>query len=251
MNRVPLPAGTTLGKSFEHGLDVNLGTYAVPAWQPLRRMSGYQPTFPGVKTDVASYDDLGSPNEDVTGRGYGASLTVQGNRSLSTGLYLPELEAIMYAAKHKGEDAVLDVRWYHKPEKGTPNPTDAGRSLVTVEISRSNTDNAGIEVYSVTFAGKGEFEEIPNPFQGWDVTAPVLSAIAPEVAGSGDLVTITGTGLLGSTSVKFGAIVSPDFVVIDAATIVAQVPTDAAGTVPVTVVTPGGTSAALNYTRGA
>lgn len=250
-NRVTLPAGTTLGKSFEHGLDINLGTYAAPLWQPLRRMSGYQPTFPSVKTDVATYDDLGSPNEDVTGRGYAASLTVQGNRSLNTGLYLPELEAIMYAAKHKGEDAVIDVRWYHKPEKGVPNPVDAGRVLATVDISRSNTDNAGIEVYSVSIAGKGEFEEIPNPFTGWGATAPIVAAVSPDGIGSGDLVTITGSGLLGATAVTFDTIASADFLVVDAATIIAALPTDDAGTVPVVVTTPGGVSTPASYERGA
>lgn len=249
-NRVTLPAGTVLGKSYEYGCDVNLGTYAVPDWQPIRRMSGWQPSTPGTTTDVATYDDLGSPNEDVTGRGFASSFTVQGNRSLATGLYLRELEAIIAASKGKLEGAVLDVRWYHKPENGTPNPTDAGRAFVTVEVTRSNTDNTGIEVKSVTITGKGEFEPIPNPFQGWSVTAPTVQAISPEGAGSGELVNITGTGLLGATDITFDAIASPDFEVINGSTIIALLPDDTAGPVPVVVTTAGGVSTPFNFTRG-
>lgn len=250
-NRVPLPAGTTLGKSYEYGLDVNLGTYADPIWQSVRRMSAWQPSTPGTTTDVASYDDLGSPNEDITGRTFGASFTVQGNRSLSTGRYLPELDAMVNAAKRKGEAAVLDVRWYHKPELGTPDPTDAGRSFVTVEVTRSNTDNTGVEVKSITLTGKGEFEDIANPFAGWEVTAPTIQSVTPAGALSGDLVTINGSGFLDASAVTFDTIASDDFQVINGATIVALVPTDDAGTVPVVVTTPGGVSTAFQFTRGA
>ncbi|WP_417555592.1 phage tail tube protein [Microbacterium sp.] len=250
-NRVSLPASTTLGKSYEYGLDVNLGTYAAPIWQPVRRMSAWQPATPPITTDVASYDDLGSPNEDVTGRGFNASFTVQGNRSLTTGLYLPELEAMVAAAKAKAEGAVLDVRWYHKPETGTPHPTDAGRASVTVEITRSNTDNTGIEVKSITITGKGEFEQINNPFQGWDVTVPSILSISPSGALSGDLVTINGSGFLDASAVTFDTIPADDYQIVNGSTIIALVPTDTAGTVPVVVTTPGGASPAYQYTRGA
>ena len=249
--RVPLPAGTVLGKSYEYGLDVNLGTSADPVWQPVRRISAWQPATPGTTTDVQSYDDLGSPNEDVTGRTFTASFTVQGNRSVTTGEYLPELAAMVNAAKRKGSAAVLDVRWYHKPELGTPDPTDAGRSLVTVEVTRSNTDNNGIEVKAITLTGKGEFSDIPNPFAGWDVTAPSIQGITPAGALSGDLVTITGSGLLDASSITFDTIAADDFQIINGSTIVALLPTDTAGTVPVVVTTPGGTSPAFSYARGA
>ncbi|KRD51963.1 phage tail tube protein [Microbacterium sp. Root280D1] len=251
MNRVSLPAGTVLGKSYEYGLDVNLGSYADPTWQPVRRMSAWQPSTPGTSTDVGTYDDQGSPNNDITGRTFGASFTVQGNRSVATGRYLPELAAMVDAAKRKGEAAVLDVRWYHKPEFGTPDPTDAGRSLVTVEVTRSNTDNQGIEIKSITLTGKGEFEDIANPFQGWGVTAPSVQAITPPGAGSGDLVTINGAGFLEATTVTFDALPSDDFQIINGATIVALVPADDAGDVAVVVTNSAGASTAYTFARGA
>ena len=63
------------------------------------------------------------------------------------------------------------------------------------------------------------------------------------------LVTLVGTGLLGATGVSFGATPAADFVVANAATIIAAVPVGTAGTVNVTVTTPGGTSNALPYER--
>jgi len=249
---VPLPAGTTLGKSFEYGLDINLGLAGAPQWQPLRRMSGWAPTFPKVTSDVATYDDLGATNEDVSGRGFAASFTVQGNRSLTTGLYLPELERLHAAAKAKGEAAVVDVRWYHKPEVGTPNPNDAGRAFVTVELTRQNTGNAETEVFAVSLAGKGEFTPIPNPFSGWGATAPVVSYVGPEGAAEGTLIQISGSGFLGATTMTIDgdAVAAGDFIVANSASIIAQLPAGDAGPVAVTVTTPGGTSPAYTFTRG-
>ncbi|MBB1511972.1 IPT/TIG domain-containing protein [Tessaracoccus sp. MC1627] len=249
---VPVPASTSLGKSFEYGLDVNLGTTGSPSWQPVRRISGWTPSFPATTQDVATYDDRGAPSEEVTARGFAASFTVQGNRSLTTGAYLPEVEALMAAARGTGNTAVLEVRWYHKPDVGAPNPDDAGSALVTVEVTRQNSGNAEIESFSVTLTGRGRPQTITNPFAGWDATAPVITGVASvdgPAAGVGDMVTITGSGFLGATSVTFGVTAATEFAVINGATIVATLPAGSAGSVDVTVVTPEGTSNAFPYTR--
>lgn len=252
MSNATLPAGTTLGKSFEHGIDINIGTPAVPVWQPVRRISAWSPTFPKVTQDASTYDDRGAPNEDISGRGFATSFTVQGNRSASTGKYLPELEAIINASRRKGEAAVLDIRFYHKPDSGAPNPTDAGRASVTVEVTRQNTGNAEIDSYSVSLTGKGEYTPIANPFTGWDDTpAPEISAVTPAGKAAGQMVTINGIGFVGATDVKFGATSATAFEIVSMATIVAVVPAGSAGSVAVTVVTPEGTSPAVQYTRGA
>lgn len=251
MTAVTLPAGTALGKSFEYGLDINLGTTGSPSYQPIRRISAWAPSYPPTTQDQATYDDLGATNEAVTARSFATSFTVQGNRSLTTGLYLPEVEALLAAGKATGESAVRDIRWYHKPEVGTPHPNDAGQAFCRVEFTRQNTGNAEVEVFNATLTGQGPFTSITNPFAGWDVTAPVLAAVTPDGAGTGELVTLTGTGFLGATSVMFGAVAATDFVVANAATIIASLPTSTAGSVNVTVVTPGGTSNAVAYTRAA
>jgi len=251
--KVPLPAGTTLGKSFEYGLDINLGTSASPIWQPVRRISGFQPTPTPTTQDAQTYDDLGATNSDVTGWSWALAFNVQVNRSITTGLYLEEVEALLARTKPsaKGEAAVIEVRWYHKPEAGTANPNDAGQGVATVAYTRQNTGPAGeIEVLSVTLTGKGPAEEIANPFTGWDDTpAPKIASVSPAGRGAGGMVTIIGTGFLDATDVKFGATSAAAFTVVSATTIVATLPAGAAGSVDVTVITPEGTSPVLAYTR--
>lgn len=252
-NQVPLPAGTTIGKSFEYGLDVNLGTFAVPIFQPFRRISGFQPTPTPTTQDAQTYDDLGAQNQDVTGWSWAIAFNAQVNRSLTTGLYLPEVEYLLARTKPgaKSELAVADVRWYHKPEVGTPNPTDAGRGQCTVAYTRQNTGPGGeIETLAFTLTGKGPYEEIANPFAGWAATAPVITSVTEPGQGTGELVTITGSGFLGTTAVTFDAIAASDFEVVSSTTILAVLPADAAGTVPVQVTTPAG-SDSIDYERAA
>jgi hypothetical protein len=253
-NAVPLPAGSTLGKSFEYGLDINVGTTASPIWQPVRRISGFQPTPTPTTQDAQTYDDLGAQNSDVTGWSWNLAFNVQVNRSVTTGLYLPEIEALLSRTRPsaKGESAVVEVRWYHKPETGEPNPNDAGQGFATVSYSRQNTGpNGEIEQLSVTLAGKGPYTEIAHPVAGWDVASPTVTSVTPSGALTGDQVVITGTHLLGATAVTFDAIAADSFLIISATTIVAVLPADGAGPVDVIVTTPEGASPAFSYTRGA
>jgi hypothetical protein len=247
-----LPAGSSLGKSYEYGLDVNLGTVAVPVFQVVRRISAFVPTPTPTTQDVQTYDDFGAPNSDTTGWGWSLAHTVQVNRSTATGLYLPEIEAILARTKPtaKGEAAVLEVRWYHKPEVGTPNPTDAGQGLCTVSVARANSDASGApETLTVTYTGKGPYTEIANPFTGWDAAAPTIQSVTPSGAGEAELVTITGSGFTGATDVTFGATPADDFTVVGDASIVASLPAGSAGAADVVVTNATGASAAFPYTR--
>ncbi|SFY43003.1 IPT/TIG domain-containing protein (plasmid) [Streptomyces atratus] len=87
--------------------------------------------------------------------------------------------------------------------------------------------------------------QLPFPF------GPLLLAVLPNsgpVAG-GNTVQLLGVGLSGATSVLFGTtpatIVSQDVLGL---TVTVVVPANAAGTVPVTVTTGGGTSNSVSYT---
>lgn len=167
----PLPAGTTLGKSFEYGLDVNTGTAETPVWTPFRRIFNFNFTPTPNTTDAQTYDDLGSQNQSVTGWNWALGFSSQVNRSATTGEYLPEVEELRQRTlpTSKGADAQAQVRWYHKPESGEPNPTDAGEGIATVSYSRSNTGPDGsIEVWAWTLTGVGPYAVIANPFTGWD-----------------------------------------------------------------------------------
>lgn len=249
--RVPLPAGTTLGKSFEYGVDINLGLPGTPSWQSARRISAFAPTFPETTEGVTSYDDLGASNDEVTGRSVAISFTIQGNRSLTTGLYLPELEALLAAAKSKGDAAVVDGRWYHKPEFGAPNPNDAGRASFRVSATRQNTGDAQNEVYAITLTGKGEFQKIPNPFTGWGATAPQVAGVTPLGAGTGELVVANGAGLLSPTGITVDGIPVDELVSMTAGSVAFIMPAGDAGDVPIVVTTPGGVSTPFTYLRGA
>lgn len=244
MNRVPLPAGTARGKSFEYGLDINLGLYASPSWQAVRRMSGWAPTFPPTREDGGTYDDEGGPNEDITARGFAGAFTVQVNRLLSSGLYLPEVEKILAAAKATEDAAVLDVRWYHKPVVGTPNPNDAGRAFVTVEASRQNTGNSSNEILSVSLTGKGSFQPIANPYTPLGSSIPTISSVSDD---GGGLITIDGTGMLGVTDVTIDD-VAVEHLAINAGTVVAQVPDGATGDVEIVVTNSSGASQPYTHT---
>lgn len=253
-----VPAGTTLGKSYEYGIDIDTAyPGAAPVWQPIRRISDLNPNVTPKTQDAQTYDDFGSSNADKVGEDWGASFNVLGNRSATTGAFVPEVEAIMKTTRPsaKGEAAVAHIRYYHKPESGTPDPTDAYEGYATVAVSRANTGADGaVERLSVTLTGKGPRAEIVNPFTGWAATVPTLTSALPSGAAVGSQVTVRGTGFSGVTGaagVKFGTVNATSYTVVDPTTIVAVVPAGSAGAANIVVTSPAGASVALPYTRGA
>lgn len=80
---------------------------------------------------------------------------------------------------------------------------------------------------------------------------PVIAAATPKDAKEGELVTISGTRLSGTTGVKFGASNATAFTVLNDSTVVATVPAGAAGSAAIKVTNGSGDSAAFAYTRGA
>ena len=81
------------------------------------------------------------------------------------------------------------------------------------------------------------------------VAAPVLLAVVPDSGpvGGGNAVTITGSGLIETSEVLFGATPAASFTVVTDEQITAVVSPAYAGTADLTVVNPGGTSNALPY----
>lgn len=107
--------------------------------------------------------------------------------------------------------------------------------------------NTGVTAPGVTgpvpnglFHAKAEGELLP--------AISALSVIEGTVAG-GTSLTLTGTYLSDVTDVKFGAISATSFTIVDANTITAIAPAQAAGTVDVTAMTPSGTSVARAASR--
>ena len=81
------------------------------------------------------------------------------------------------------------------------------------------------------------------------VPAPAIVSVSPSVGteSGGTAVTITGTGLMGASSVAFGSTPAVSFTVVSDTLIVATAPAGT-GIVPITVTTAGGTSNAIAYT---
>ncbi|MGP3956691.1 IPT/TIG domain-containing protein [Nonomuraea sp. 3N208] len=105
------------------------------------------------------------------------------------------------------------------------------------------TGSAPVLVTVTTPAGTSN----PAPFCYFAATAPVVTGIAPSqgpVAG-GNIATITGSGFTGATQVQFGTLAS-SFTVISDSQVDATAP-GGSGTVPIIVVTPGGSSAGDVY----
>jgi hypothetical protein len=103
-------------------------------------------------------------------------------------------------------------------------------------------DSAGVNVYIYLDDGTVLTAGVP--------TVATVSG-NPNPAGTGELVTITGTRFTGATAVTFDGIAADDFTVVNSTTIVASLPTDGAGSVPVVVTNAVGASTSLAYTRDA
>ena len=86
-----------------------------------------------------------------------------------------------------------------------------------------------------------------------DAISPTITSVSPTSGPTigGTAVTLTGTNLTDATAVKFGSTAAMSYIVNSATQITAIAPAGSAGTVDVTVTTPGGTSttsAADQYT---
>ncbi len=77
--------------------------------------------------------------------------------------------------------------------------------------------------------------------------AAAITSITPAGQNVGEAVQLAGTRFTGATDVKFGAVSATSIVVISDSVIVAVIPAGT-GVKSVTVITPSGTSAGVNYT---
>ncbi len=100
-----------------------------------------------------------------------------------------------------------------------------------------------VEVIVTTSGGSSSTAGSGNDYTY--VAAPTVVGLAPSSGpiSGGTSVVITGTDLSGATGVQFGVTSATAFTANSATQITATAPAGAAGTVDVTVTTPGGTSA--------
>jgi hypothetical protein len=113
-------------------------------------------------------------------------------------------------------------------------------------ISAISPMGAGTVDVRVTTANGGTSAANPPGDQFTYDPVPTVTGVSPNAGplAGGTAVTITGTGFVAGATVHFGASAAPGAVVNSATSISVPSPSHGAGTVDVTVTTPGGTSAA-------
>ena len=123
-------------------------------------------------------------------------------------------------------------------------PAGLSISSVTGAITGTPTVTSSATNYAVTVTDANGATATANFSLTVNPPAPIVTSISPSLGSSagGGAVTITGTNLTGATAVQFGSNAATSFAVNSATQIAATAPAGA-GTVDITVTTPGGTSA--------
>lgn len=115
------------------------------------------------------------------------------------------------------------------------------------QIKATAPPGSGLVQVVVTTAGGSSTATAASAYTY--LLAPILSGLTPAQGpeSGGNPVELTGANLTFATQVRFGAVPAP-FEVLSDTEIVATAPFGGSGAVPVTVTTPGGTSAGVTYT---
>lgn len=193
-----------------------------------------------------TYEDAGAMREAVTGYNW----RIEGKIKHSTNAAGTSLDVVhaflrtqFNAAKVSNVAAAeFGVRWYDR--NGLAGDSFEGRAYVK-QWAPDGGNSGALDTVSLVIQGQGPLTAITNPAAS---TLPVVSGLNPAGGGTagGNLVSIYGyklTGATGAAGVKFGANNATNYTVINDSLIVATAPAGAAGTVQVSVTTPGGTSA--------
>jgi hypothetical protein len=148
--------------------------------------------------------------------------------------------------KVKGKRFIKVKKVLFGKTKGTRMRVKSSRKIIVVAPPHA----AGkVPVRVVTKSGKSRKSRKARFTYRGTVGVPVVTSLTPSsgpVAG-GTTVDITGSRLTGATAVSFGG-TAATFTILSSTVVRATSPTHAAGSVPVTVKTPGGTSAPVSYT---
>lgn len=185
-------------------------------WQSLQKLTGSEQVGPGFGGSIALSPDAGT-------------VLVGGPR----------------------EDAGAGAAWAFR--RGLGGWAQAGGKLALSSPVHCSIGNFPLELgYAVALAEGGATAVISDTAGGClrgtlriFVSPPEVSALSPQSgpAAGGRLVKITGSNFEGTTAVRFGSVQATSFKVRSATLITAVEPAETAGTVDVTVVTHGMTSA--------
>lgn len=225
----------------------NTGTDAAPVWTPCSHMTAYTPRQDVTKQDATTFDHGNYKGPQITTQlGWGGSGTFLRNRY--AGVEDPGQKALRLAATPQSATAVpaTQIGVQIIDRFGGDDCIQGFASITWEPQGGGQTD---LQTVNFTLDGVGYAPVITNPLLS--AIVPAIGNAAPSGAAAGAQVSIYGSGFTGATLVKFAAVTATQFTVISDGLIVAVMPAGTAGSAPITVTTPGGTSAAYGYTRGA
>ncbi|MFI0814997.1 IPT/TIG domain-containing protein [Streptomyces sp. NPDC021115] len=181
-------------------------------------------TGPGGTSNGITYTYVATPAPVLTGVSPGQGPVSGGNTVTLTGSGLTGVTSVLFGSVPAVSFTVVSATQI----TAVAPPEGAGPVQITV-IGPGGTSNGVTYFY---------------------VGIPTLTSIVPGQGplSGGTAVTLTGTNLLGATVVRFGGVNATSFTVVSATQINAVAPAGSAGTVQVTVDTPGGTSNGVPYT---
>jgi subtilase family serine protease len=195
--------------------------------------------------------DITQGNTDMTGSNGGAFAAGSGDDSatglgspIASGLACAGVTSVQPSSSFPGSEVTVSGLGLEKANiffgSTQASVVSASATAATV-IVPSGSGSVSVSATSVQGNGSSTslfaFTAPPPP--------PTVTSVSPNLGSTtvGTAVTITGTNFTGATAVMVGANAATGFTVDSSSSIAATFPGSAAGTVDVTVTTPGGTSA--------
>jgi hypothetical protein len=225
------------------GYRVQVSADAV-TWLTLTGLNDFNPSVSPQTAAADDYESDGWSSAEVVMQSW--KVTVKANRKATGSVEDPAFALLRARVGQFGDSARIYVRYFRKDGIAEAK---SGRAIV--EMTPSKTGVADLNEWTISFTGDGALADIANPYA--PASAPVITAASPSGAATGALVTITGSGFVGTvatTGVKFGATNATNWTVLGDSTIVATVPTGTAGAANIVVTNATGASTAFPYTRG-
>lgn len=243
--RTPLGASTIVRKWY---LDVNTGTIASPVWVAVGGMLDFTPNITPTLQDDSDFDGGGYKSSTSTALSWDAQGTV--SRKTIPGsptVYDAGQEFLRTTSVTMGVQNSIQVRFYEMTPGGPRVEAYQGLAAVTWTPKGGSMD--ALDEAGFVLTGQGQRTSITHP----DTTVvPAISALSPNTAGTagGAQIQIKGSYFTGATAVKVNAVVvsASNWTLINDGLIIMTAPAETAGPYPVTVITPGGTSAGVTLT---
>lgn len=236
---VPAPETLTPTANSAWRLDVDTAADPeLPTWVQVRAINSFAPNVNYTTQDASDFDTGDWGSDAVTQRKWQATATLL-RKIDGAGAYDAGQEFLRVAAD---DVDTVHVRFYDRSSA----EGEAYEGFALVQWAPQGGVGTALQAVNVTLLGQGERSVIANP-SGAD-EAPVISSVTPTLAAVGEQVVIEGGNFTGATAVSIDSVAVVEFVVVDANTIVAVIPTGVSGASDVTVTTAAGVSNTYAYT---